>query len=88
VGTPLAAAAQAGSLSMLRKLLRAGARIVSNDKRTLYCAVMVEHTAMVELLLEMGAGDANDLSKILEWALEEGLESMAEVLQRHGVRRP
>jgi len=87
-GTVLTAAAKGGSLAILRKLLRAGARVVRGDKRTLLYAVMAEHTAMVELLLKMNIGDAKDRSLILGLALEGGLESMAEILQGWGASRP
>ncbi|KAK7954140.1 hypothetical protein PG996_015025 [Apiospora saccharicola] len=56
--TPLTAAAQAGSMVMLRKLLDAGAALRLTGKQifTLRQAVRREHTAMVELLLDLGVG--------------------------------
>ena len=85
LGTPLTAAAKAGSMVMLRKLLHAGAKIVKADTMTLRYAVKLEHTAMVELLLRMGAGGKRGRRQILETARDRNLESMVDILKRWGV---
>lgn len=89
-GTTLAAASGTGSMLMFRKLLEHGAKIVEDDGQTLMRAVQVEHTALVELLLDLGAGASVwwCWSHILEKAMDEGLESMVDVLKRRGIRLP
>ncbi|MBE3046528.1 ankyrin repeat domain-containing protein, partial [Candidatus Bathyarchaeota archaeon] len=53
-GTTLAAASGTGSMRMFRKLLDHGAKIIEEDGLTLMRAVLVEHTALVEMLLDLG----------------------------------
>ena len=85
-GTVLTAAAKAGSMVMLRKLLDAGAKIQSvRDAETLKYAVKLEHSAMVEMLLGMGAGDVKEREQVLEMAAVEGLESMVKILNSWGI---
>ncbi|MBE3044417.1 ankyrin repeat domain-containing protein [Candidatus Bathyarchaeota archaeon] len=80
-GTVLTAAAKAGSMVMLRKLLDAGAKIKNPcDTETLKYAVKLEHTAMVKLLLRMGAGNVKARKDVLRMAKKEGLESMVGIL--------
>src|SRR5690606_21139305 len=80
-GTPMTAAAKAGSMVMLRKLIDAGAKVGAKDEWTLSHAVRMEHTAMVELLLSMGAGTEKAGALSLEMARTMGLESMVELLE-------
>ena len=89
-GTTLAAASGTGSMRMFRKLLDHGAKIVERDGLTLMRAVQLEHTALVELLLDLGAGAGDPWcwTEILEKAMDEGLESMVDVLKRRGIRLP
>jgi ankyrin repeat protein len=86
LGTPLTAAAKAGSMVMLRKLLDAGAEITKADAHTLRHAIRMEHTAMVELLLRMGAGSEQVRRRYLDEARDAGLESMVNLLMSWGVR--
>ncbi|KAK8037219.1 hypothetical protein PG991_000565 [Apiospora marii] len=102
------AAAQSGSLSMMRHLFDRGAVLEHPRSRrsghllfaghiALIRAVELEHTAMIDFLLEKGAGDLfrpffkRDLSSRGErkWplmkALELGLESMVDVLRQNGI---
>lgn len=81
-GPPLGAAASAGSLSIVRKLLDHGAGLEETDSWPLRHAVRLEHTAMVELLIERNPiGCAKDKSEIIRMALKDGLESMAQLLE-------
>lgn len=75
---------------MFRKLLDHGAKIVDWDELTLMRAVDLEHTALVELLLDLGAGADNSCCwpEPLKKAMDEGLESMVDVLKRRGIRLP
>jgi hypothetical protein len=49
----------------------------------LRAAVLLEHTAMVKLLLERGVG-LEKKERLLELARSKGLDSMIEVLQEEG----
>ncbi|KAK3325082.1 ankyrin repeat-containing domain protein [Apodospora peruviana] len=85
LGTTLTAAARAGSMVMLRKLLDGGYRPVidqpkGGDNHTLRCAVKLEHTAMVELLLDLGVGSEGGRVRAMKLADGMGLESMVELL--------
>lgn len=86
--TPLTAAAQAGSMVMLHKLLDAGARVrrTGKDIYTLRQAVRREHTAMVELLLDLGIGTDLGRGIAFKTAEEQGLESMADLLKARGAK--
>lgn len=84
----LTAAVAGGSLSIVRKLLDHGATAVGDGGKTLRNAVLIEHTAMLELLLARQVGDVEERPLALKAALDEGLESMAEVLVRWGVTPP
>ncbi|KAK8099509.1 ankyrin repeat-containing domain protein [Apiospora kogelbergensis] len=101
----IVAAVQSGSLAMLRKVLDLGAvldapsgqAVFFSGPHALTAAVALEHTAMVELLLEMGAADLcwpfyqlNPEEKHrrkwpLERARERGLDSMEELLGQKGI---
>ncbi|PVH97168.1 hypothetical protein DM02DRAFT_674295 [Periconia macrospinosa] len=76
-GFPLAAAAAGGTMEIVRKLLDAGAMV---NEMALMEAVRLEHTAMTELFLEWGSLDSDVRKNIREFAVKEGLESMAELL--------
>jgi len=84
-GSPLTAAAAGGSMAIVRKLLDHGAKVVEEDYWPLYHAVRLEHTAMVELLLDLNIGSAKSWSLVLSKALDDGLESMAQLLQQRGI---
>jgi ankyrin repeat protein len=84
-GSPLCAAASAGSMAIARKLIDHGANASEDGWWPLSHAVRLEHTAMVELLLERTVSSADSRSYVLGQALENGLESMAELLQQRGV---
>jgi ankyrin repeat protein len=85
-GSPLVAAASGGSMAIVRKLLDAcGTNVKHDDYWPLHHAVRLEHTAMVELLLELNIGSARSQSLVLGMALSNGLESMAQLLQQRGV---
>lgn len=106
----IVAAAQGGSLAMMRHLFDRGAVLEYPRSRrskfllfaghlALSRAVELEHTAMIEFLLEKGAGDLfrpffrRDLRcrEERKWpltkALKLGLESMVDVLRRNGITR-
>jgi ankyrin repeat protein len=90
--TPLTIAAASGSLTIVRKLLDHGAHIdvPAEDYMTrlpaLYWAIAIEHTAMVQLLLERGASlEGKKIEAALELAEELDLDSMAEILRGLGV---
>jgi ankyrin repeat protein len=80
-GLPLWAAAAGGSMSIVRKLLNAGAKIDAGFKGPIQRAVILEHTAMVELLLDHYVGHV-PYSTYQRIAKEEGLESMVQLLER------
>jgi len=75
--TILMAAAKSGSMTMVRKLLDAGAKC---GPTILLQAVKHEHTAMVEMLLDMGRG-WDERERVLSRAKALGLESMADLLR-------
>ena len=85
---PVAMAAEAGSLAIVRKLIDVGADLgrIETGYRALYKAVHLEHEAMVKLLLKSGVdlGDYGDGGPLLESAMSEGLDSMVELLQQEG----
>ncbi|GAB1309871.1 Ankyrin repeat-containing domain protein [Madurella fahalii] len=85
-GTALTAAVKAGSMVMVRKLLDAGANIhyPNADSYTLRHAVKLEHTAMVELLLDLGIRSEIGKACALWTANNMGLESMADLLRSTG----
>jgi hypothetical protein len=88
--TALPVAASSGSLTIVRKLILCGARVNeavdfwSGYRRpAIWWAVAVEHVAMFQLLLENDATlDGYIGSTALEMALELGMISMAEILQK------
>lgn len=82
--TPLRAAARAGSMVMLRKLLDAGGKFEEEDLSLNY-AIMHEHTAMAELLLSRGVGSEQERSWLLDMAQDEGMDSMVDLLKSWGV---
>jgi ankyrin repeat protein len=90
LGTPLTAAVAGGSLVIVRKLLDRGARVVQQSsngcwvaKTVVLRAVSLEHSAILELLLERNAEfDAKLVPCAIKHAQECGLESMVELLQQ------
>ncbi|ORY55920.1 ankyrin repeat-containing domain protein [Pseudomassariella vexata] len=84
-GSALCAAAAAGSLIMVRKLLDHGIRVGEGHTWAMRHAVRREHYAMVELLLERDVADRGKRSFLVQHALDEGLQSMAEFLRRLGL---
>lgn len=87
-GSPLCAAAAGGSMAIVRKLLDRGANVGEDDWWPLSHAVRLEHTAMVELLLDLNIGSAGSRSRVLGEALNNGLESMGQLLQQRGISLP
>ncbi|KAI9642834.1 hypothetical protein NHQ30_008567 [Ciborinia camelliae] len=82
-GPPLAAAINSGSIAIVRKLLDYGAKIDEYGSSFLRRAVRLEHTAMVELLLDLNINiDSRDRSNLIKKALDDGLESMALLLEQ------
>ncbi|KAF6790763.1 hypothetical protein CSOJ01_14455 [Colletotrichum sojae] len=76
------AAANVGSLTIVRMLLDRGVTVDEERGRELLrLAVRREHVAMVRLLLDQGVCDARFHADIIDMALEEGLESMADLLR-------
>ncbi|KAH8673417.1 ankyrin repeat-containing domain protein [Xylariales sp. PMI_506] len=85
--TPKAAIA-GGSMKILEKLLNHGLRIERMGKRVIWQAVRLEHTAMVKLLLERNIAVSPDGYRwLLENSKAEGLDSMAHILEKWGLRR-
>lgn len=85
-GNPLTAAARGGSLAIVRKLLDHGGKLL--DWWPLSHAVRLEHTAMVELLLDHDIDADSSRSIVLKEAISAGLESMVQLLQQRGVALP
>lgn len=82
-GTILTAAAGAGSISLLRKLLDAGVEIdLKKDAWTGAKAVKKEHTAIVEILMESGVYREHQFRVNIQNAQKDGLDSMVELLER------
>ncbi|KAF6832996.1 hypothetical protein CMUS01_06717 [Colletotrichum musicola] len=83
LGPAILTTADVGSLSILRKLLQHyGADVPEHfGREILKSAVRREHVAMVRLLLDRGVCDAKFHAGIADMALEEGLESMADLLR-------
>ncbi|KAH8649351.1 hypothetical protein BX600DRAFT_442611 [Xylariales sp. PMI_506] len=98
-GSALSAAAAAESLSIVWKLLDRGARVGGKDfDRALTNAPHREHTSMVELLLDRDNIEPGAQIRVIEGKVvkrpaflkllrNEGLESMAELLESRGVTR-
>ncbi|KAI8961586.1 ankyrin [Daldinia sp. FL1419] len=85
-GSPLRGAATGGSISIMRKLINSGAKVVDNDWSPLFEATRLEHTAMVTLLLDLNIGDATARSQVLELTSDLGLDSMVQLLKQRGIR--
>ncbi|KAH8886115.1 ankyrin [Thozetella sp. PMI_491] len=83
-GKPLTAAAVVGSMSIMRKLLDAGARVQAHGVGpcTLWYAMKREHVAMTELILSMVAVSESARRYRMNKAQAEGLESMVDILKR------
>ncbi|KAI1098189.1 ankyrin repeat-containing domain protein [Jackrogersella minutella] len=77
-GTAVNIAVRSGSLVIVRKLLGRGADISLKYDRSLHKAVLCEHAAILELLLE-SPSDQKQISNARETASREGLGSMDEV---------
>jgi ankyrin repeat protein len=87
-GIPLRCAFESGSISMVRKLLNAGASTVP-DKYFLVTAAKLEHMAMLEIMLTLG-GQLKVGQKLhaVHLIRQHGCESTIEFLkQRWAVRR-
>ena len=85
--THLLAAVKIGSVAMVRRMLDAGAeaQLLDEEVRALRYAVQMEHTAMVELLLDGGIVSSDIAKALALWTAEKtGLESMAELLRSKG----
>ncbi|PQE28625.1 multiple ankyrin repeats single kh domain protein [Rutstroemia sp. NJR-2017a BBW] len=80
-GPPLCAAAAGGSITIVRKLLAYGANDWDINPSALRTAVRLEHTAMVNLFLELDIGDAECQTTALGDALSYGMESMVQLLK-------
>ncbi|KAK0648143.1 ankyrin repeat-containing domain protein [Cercophora newfieldiana] len=93
--TLLTVAVRTGSMVMMRKLVDAGLKVrdpqvwpnLDADERALRQAVKMEHRAMVELLLDTGAGPESGRASVLRTAERLGLESMADLLRSRGITR-
>lgn len=89
----LLAATLTGSMTMVRKLIDAGAKCFEPDTDILLQAVKLEHTAMVEMLLDMGLGYEGEMerdrarTRALGRAKALGLESMVNLLGSRRVTR-
>ena len=85
-GTALTAAVKTGSMRMVRKILDAGANIHYPNSAVymLRRAVEMEHTAMVELLLDLGITSDIAMACALWGAEKKGLESMTDLLRSRG----
>jgi len=83
---PISAAAKAGSLDIVRKLLDHGAdlSLPKQGHAVLRAAVLLEHTAMVKLVLEQGVDLRRYEKRILQLAMSQGVDSMVEMLQQEG----
>ena len=82
-GTILTCATRVGSISLLRKMLDAGAKIdQKKDLWTVYYAIMKEHTAIAEMMLNSGVYSERQFRIHIRLARENGLESMVELLER------
>jgi ankyrin repeat protein len=85
-GPPLMNAAAAGSMSIARMLIDAGANGSEVSASIMENAVRLEHTAMVELFLDEGICSPKSSARALKrQAKEKGLESMVALLERRGV---
>ncbi|CAI4214116.1 unnamed protein product [Parascedosporium putredinis] len=96
-GPALMQAAREGHKDVVEILLAEGAEIDCKDKKgstplgtaeTLRVAVVREDTVMVELLLDKDIASRRRRSDVLKVAVDEGLESMADLLRQHGVTPP
>nr|XP_036581200.1 uncharacterized protein CTRU02_08715 [Colletotrichum truncatum]KAF6789468.1 hypothetical protein CTRU02_08715 [Colletotrichum truncatum] len=81
---PLYAATYAGSMSIVRKLIDHGANPCEGVYENLHNAVRFEHTTLLEFLLERNGyrDEPSALGRALKDAIDLGLESMVEILQR------
>ncbi|KAI0108741.1 ankyrin [Hypoxylon sp. NC0597] len=81
-GSALITACGSGSLATVRKLLDHGASFrYGGFHRSLRHAIRLEHTAIVELLLEKGSVTEYSLMRLKDMAMEEGLDSMVDILE-------
>jgi hypothetical protein len=87
-GKPIMVAADSGCMSMVRKLLDAGAEHTGYEE--LLSAIRLEHTEMANFFLDIYTKPPKlcSWSSILRIAEEEGLESMAQLLRQRGVKPP
>ncbi|KAH6662577.1 ankyrin repeat-containing domain protein [Halenospora varia] len=84
-GSPLGAAVAGGSMAIVKKLFDHGANVCEGEYYLFVNVVRLEHTAMLELLLDRVI-DRGGWGLALKTALENGLESMAQLLQQRGVQ--
>ncbi|KAM3086603.1 hypothetical protein ACMFMG_000729 [Clarireedia jacksonii] len=84
---PVIAATKAGSLRIVLQLLARGADLRLRNERftvgynALWAAVRLEHTPLVNILLQSGVDVTENRKLILEMASRDGLDSMVELLQ-------
>lgn len=90
---PIVAAAQSGSLIIVRKLIDHGAELsrmymdIEMGYRALHAAVLLEHTNMVKYLLASGVDLKIYRESLLKSVAAKGLDSMVEFLQRETATR-
>ena len=77
---PLRAATSAGSISIVRKLLAHGASYASVSWEPILVAFQLEHTAMVELILDLRDWTEEELREMARRQMDRGMESMASLL--------
>ncbi|KAH7403711.1 ankyrin repeat-containing domain protein [Cadophora sp. MPI-SDFR-AT-0126] len=77
---PLRAATSAGSIYIVRKLLAHGASYASFRWEPILIALQLEHTALVELILDRGRWTEEQLRAMARRQRDNGMESMASFL--------
>lgn len=82
-GHPLQKAAAAGSFEISKILIENGADVHAGKVPPISCAVRMEHTGLVNLLVKNGALTRKGRKKALQVADECGLDSMAELIQSY-----
>ncbi|KAH7403709.1 ankyrin repeat-containing domain protein [Cadophora sp. MPI-SDFR-AT-0126] len=77
---PLYAATSGGSIYIVRRLLARGATYAAVNWEPISAALQLEHTAMVELILEFREWSERELRSMARVQSAKGLESMASLL--------